>query len=103
MIVRPTTGFMPLFQQTAAEHLRSLESGAISSVELTKEYLDRIAAVDNRVGAFLRVDAEAAIAQAANVDAKRAKQQPLGPLAGLPIAVKDVLCDRGQPTTCASR
>ncbi len=56
MIVRPTTGFMSLFQQTATEHLRSLESGAITSVELTKAYLDRIAAVDDRVGAFLRVD-----------------------------------------------
>ena len=54
MIVRPTTGFMSLFQQTAAELLRGLESGAITSVELTKAYLDRIAAVDDRVGSFLR-------------------------------------------------
>jgi aspartyl-tRNA(Asn)/glutamyl-tRNA(Gln) amidotransferase subunit A len=94
---------MSIHKQTAAEHLRALESGQISAVELTRAYLDRIAAVDERVGAFLRVDADRALAQAAEADAKRAKRQPLGRLAGLPIAVKDVLCERGQTTTCASR
>ena len=103
MIVRPTTGFMSLFQQTAAELLRGLESGAITSVELTKAYLDRIAAVDDRVGSFLRVSADRALADANEIDAKRSKRQPMGRLAGLPIAVKDVLCERGQTTTCASR
>jgi aspartyl-tRNA(Asn)/glutamyl-tRNA(Gln) amidotransferase subunit A len=94
---------MLLHDQTAAEHVRGLDSGVISSIELTKTYLDRIAAVDGRVGAFLRVDADRAASNAAEIDAKRSKRQPVGRLAGLPIAVKDILCERGQPTTCASR
>ncbi|MCI0492783.1 MAG: aspartyl/glutamyl-tRNA amidotransferase subunit A [Planctomycetes bacterium] len=94
---------MSLFQQTASEHLRSLESGDISSVELTRAYLDRIAEVDKKIGAFLRVDAQRAIDQAAQIDAKRRQRQPVGRLAGLPIAIKDILCQRGERTTCASR
>ena len=94
---------MALFEQSASEHLRNLESGAVTSLELTKAYLDRVEAVDSRVGAFLRVDSGRALAMAAEVDAKRVKRQPVGRLAGLPIAVKDVLCERGQVTTCASR
>src|SRR5207247_2119591 len=73
------------------------------SVELTKACLDRIAAVDSKVGAFLRVDRDRALEQAGQVDARRAAKQPVGRLAGLPIAVKDILCERGQTTTCASR
>jgi aspartyl-tRNA(Asn)/glutamyl-tRNA(Gln) amidotransferase subunit A len=94
---------MSLFEQSASEHLRSLETGALSSVELTRAYLDRIERTDARVGAFLRVDAEGALRQAAEVDAKRSKGQAVGKLAGLPVAVKDILCERGQVTTCASR
>lgn len=94
---------MSIFEQTATEQLRDLESGAVSSVELTQAHLERIQAVDDRVGAFLRVDADRALEQAAEVDEKRAKGQSIGLLAGLPIAVKDILCDRGQTTTCASR
>ena len=75
----------------------------MTSVELTQSYLDRIAALDDKVGAFLHVDREGALTQAAEVDAKRAKKGPLGRLAGLPIAVKDIFCERGQTTTCASR
>jgi aspartyl-tRNA(Asn)/glutamyl-tRNA(Gln) amidotransferase subunit A len=93
---------MWLFQQTACEHLRNLVAGKISSMELTKVYIDRIAAVDQQVGAFLRVNADRALEQAADIDARRTKGQVLGPLAGLPVAVKDVLCQRGELTTCAS-
>jgi aspartyl-tRNA(Asn)/glutamyl-tRNA(Gln) amidotransferase subunit A len=93
---------MSLTQQTAAQHLRSLEAGSVTSVELTQAYFDRIAALDKRVGAFLRVNAESALKQAADVDAKRAKKQTVGKLAGLPVAVKDNLCERGALTTCAS-
>jgi aspartyl-tRNA(Asn)/glutamyl-tRNA(Gln) amidotransferase subunit A len=94
---------MSLLYQSAAEHVRSLESGAISSVELTSACLDRIAAVDGKIGAFLRVDRDRALEQAAQVDDQRASKQPIGRLAGLPIAVKDIFCERGQTTTCASR
>ena len=94
---------MTLLPQTASDHLRSLESGAVSSVELTRAYLDRIRQFDDRVGAFLRFDAERALARAAEIDARRAKRQAVGRLAGLPVAVKDILCERGELTTCASR
>ena len=53
--------------------------------------------------AFLRVDPEAALARAEEIDRRRAAGQPLGRLAGLPVAIKDVLCTQGEPTTCASR
>src|SRR5262245_18810657 len=94
---------MSILERTAGKLLRSLKAGEISAVELTAACLERISATDDRVGAFLRVDEKRALAEAAAVDAKRAKKQPLGKLAGLPVAVKDVLCERGQLTTCASR
>ncbi len=86
---------MSILQRNACELLRHLEAGEISSVELTTACLERISATDDRVGAFLRVDEKRAIAQAAAIDAKRAKNQPVGRLGGLPVAVKDVLCERG--------
>jgi aspartyl-tRNA(Asn)/glutamyl-tRNA(Gln) amidotransferase subunit A len=94
---------MSILGQTAVEHLRELQSGAKSAVELTRACLDQITAGDNRIGAFLRVSPEGALQQAADVDARRAAKTPVGPLAGLPVAVKDNLCERGQLTTCASR
>jgi aspartyl-tRNA(Asn)/glutamyl-tRNA(Gln) amidotransferase subunit A len=94
---------MTLAKQSARQLLQRLEAGEVSSVELTQAYLERIGAVEQHVGAFLRVDAERALRQAADVDAHRAQRKPLGRLAGLPVAVKDVLCDQGELTTCASR
>ncbi|HEY4233951.1 MAG TPA: amidase family protein [Lacipirellulaceae bacterium] len=94
---------MSILQHTARELLGSLESREVSSVELTQACLDRIREVDERVGAFLRVNEDRALAQAADVDSRRAQRKPVGRLAGLPVAVKDVLCDREELTTCASR
>jgi aspartyl-tRNA(Asn)/glutamyl-tRNA(Gln) amidotransferase subunit A len=92
-----------LTHKTAAEQLALLNSGQITSEELTRAYADRIAAVDGRVGAFLRVDVDAALQQAKSVDHKRKRGEPLGLLAGLPVAVKDLLCQTGELTTCASK
>jgi len=94
---------MPITDNFATEHLRNLAAGATTAVALTQAYLDRIASTDNRIGAFLRIDADDALKQAADIDARRAKKQAIGHLAGLPVAVKDNLCERGQLTTCASR
>jgi len=94
---------MSLTDRTATQHLSDLQAGRVTSVELTQAYLDRIQQLDGRVGAFLRVDPQAALDQAAAVDAKRRARAPLGRLAGLPVAVKDVLCTQGEPTSCASR
>lgn len=88
---------------TAAELARRIATGEQSSEEVTRAHLDRIAEVDGEVNAFLAVDAERALTTARRVDAKRAAGEPLSPLAGVPIAVKDLLCYQGLPTTASSR
>ncbi|MFL6141726.1 MAG: Asp-tRNA(Asn)/Glu-tRNA(Gln) amidotransferase subunit GatA [Labedaea sp.] len=86
---------------TAAELGAAVASGATSAVEVTRAHLDRIAAVDDRLHAFLHVDAAGALAAARAVDADR--DTPRGPLAGVPLALKDVIVTRGVPTTCGTR
>ena len=92
-----------LTRLSAADLASAIAAGEMTSVEVTRAHLDRIAAVDGRVHAFLHVDAEGALAAAAAVDTKRAAGAPLGPLAGVPLALKDVLTMKGIPTTCGSR
>ncbi|WP_372338819.1 MULTISPECIES: Asp-tRNA(Asn)/Glu-tRNA(Gln) amidotransferase subunit GatA [Micromonosporaceae] len=88
---------------TAVQIAGLIASGEASAVEVATAHLDRIAAVDERVHAFLHVDREGALAAAAEVDAKRSRGEELGPLAGVPVAVKDVIATRGVPTTAASK
>ncbi|MDO9377951.1 MAG: Asp-tRNA(Asn)/Glu-tRNA(Gln) amidotransferase subunit GatA [Nocardioidaceae bacterium] len=92
-----------LIRLSASDLAARLADGSVTSVQATQAHLDRIAAVDGAVHAFLHVDAEGALATAADVDARRAAGEPLPTLAGVPIAVKDVLATRGMPTTCGSR
>ncbi|MFC0628517.1 Asp-tRNA(Asn)/Glu-tRNA(Gln) amidotransferase subunit GatA [Kribbella deserti] len=92
-----------LTRKTAVELTELMTSGQVSSVEITQAHLDRIAAVDESVHAFLHVDTEGALAQAAAVDARRAAGDELGPLAGVPLALKDVLAQEGVPTTAGSK
>ncbi len=94
---------MSLIAATAVESLARLESGEISSVDITRAYLDQIKAHDGRIGAFLRDDSQRALDQAERIDQRRKKGERLGRLAGLPVAVKDLLCSRGELTTCASK
>ena len=94
---------MSIIGATTGELKRRLEQGELTSVEITTAYLDRITRQDDRVGAFITVDADGALQQAADVDRRRQARQPVGALAGIPVAIKDVLCTKGLKTTCASR
>ncbi|MEV1073463.1 Asp-tRNA(Asn)/Glu-tRNA(Gln) amidotransferase subunit GatA [Micromonospora parva] len=90
-------------RMTATEIASLVAGGETSAVEVTQAHLDRIADVDDRVHAFLHVDTEGALAAARAVDERRAAGEVLGPLAGVPVAVKDVLATRGVPTTVGSK
>jgi aspartyl-tRNA(Asn)/glutamyl-tRNA(Gln) amidotransferase subunit A len=94
---------MSLVRGSATELLAQLNAGELTSVELTQAYLDQIKAHDGDVKAFLRVDATAALDRAAEIDKRRREKKPLGRLAGLPVAIKDLLCTQGEVTTCGSR
>jgi aspartyl-tRNA(Asn)/glutamyl-tRNA(Gln) amidotransferase subunit A len=87
---------------TAAELAEKLSSREISAVEATRAHLDRIAAVDGDVHAFLHVS-DHAIQQAERIDERRAAGEQLGELAGVPLAVKDVLVTTDMPSTSGSK
>ena len=94
---------MTTIHSTASEMANALAAKEISSVELTKQHLDRIASVDGKIHAFLHIDSDGALAQADAIDKKRASGEKLSPLAGVPIAVKDILAQKGIPTTAGSK
>ncbi len=90
------------------ETLRALQRGEVSSEDVTRAYLERIDALEPQIHAFLSLYPEQAIAQARAADARRAQarrhpDEPVPPLLGLPIAVKDVLAVEGMTLTCGSR
>jgi len=82
---------------------QALRARTVSSVELMRHSLQRITQVDSKLKAFITVMAESAEAQAREADARFAAGTDLGPLQGIPVAVKDVFCTAGVRTTCGSK
>src|SRR5499427_7629074 len=91
-----------LTRMTAAGLAARMAAGEVSALEVTDAHLARIGQVDGRVRAFLHVEADGAREAARAVDRRRAAGETLGPLAGVPLALKDVFTTLDMPTTCGS-
>ncbi|MGA2848539.1 MAG: Asp-tRNA(Asn)/Glu-tRNA(Gln) amidotransferase subunit GatA [Terracidiphilus sp.] len=89
--------------KTLADLRAEIAAGATSAANLATSYYDRIAAVNPRLNVFLSLTKERALAQAERVDALARKGDPLPPLAGIPVGIKDVLVMRGAPATAGSK
>ena len=89
--------------KSAGELSDLLSSGSVSSVEIVQAFIDRVEVVDNSVKAFNSYDAEDALAQAKASDERRAKDETLGELDGIPVGLKDNLAVKDQPLTCSSK
>ncbi|MDI3522863.1 MAG: aspartyl-tRNA(Asn)/glutamyl-tRNA(Gln) amidotransferase subunit, partial [Bacillota bacterium] len=94
---------MEIYDLTAHELGGLLAAREVSAVEAVEAVLGRLAAVEPAVHAFVTVTREEALAAARKVDEARARGEKLGPLAGVPMALKDNMCTRGVRTTCSSR
>ncbi|AUI52092.1 Asp-tRNA(Asn)/Glu-tRNA(Gln) amidotransferase subunit GatA [Arthrobacter crystallopoietes] len=92
-----------LTRHSAARLAEMLAAKEVTSVEVTQAHLDRIAEVDGNINAFLHVNTEEALTVAADVDKARAAGEDLPALAGVPIAIKDLIVTVGQPTTAGSK
>ena len=92
-----------MITRSASQMAQALVQGEVTSEKLTQDHLDRIAVVDKQVHAFLYVDTQGALAQARSVDSARGRGEKLGPLAGVPLALKDVMVQQGIPTTAGSK
>ena len=90
-------------QLSAIDLVAAVQRGDTTAVQCTEKFLERIEASNGALNAFLAVDRAGALERAADIDARRKAGARLGPLAGLPVAVKDVLCTADLPTTCASK
>jgi aspartyl-tRNA(Asn)/glutamyl-tRNA(Gln) amidotransferase subunit A len=93
---------MELHELTIRQARRKLRAGELSSLELTEALIERIIAVDNDVKAFLTLTLESARQAALSADDRRAGGED-GPLLGIPLAIKDVICVQNSPTTCGSK
>jgi len=86
---------------TATALLAGLEQGAISSEEIVKGLLDGADRL-KRLNVFVHLDPDHILSQARAIDKRRQSGDPVGPLAGVPVAIKDLLCVEGEPTTAGA-
>src|SRR5688500_7519586 len=93
---------MPSYDMTIAEARARLDSGETTAVALTEATLERIAAVDGQIGAYLLTTPEVALEQARAAD-ERIKAGQAAPLTGIPLGIKDVIVTKDIRTTCASK
>ncbi len=95
---------MPELAGLSAEAIaRAVAAGELSASEVVAAALERTAATEGLIGAYLRIDERGALERAADLDRRRARGEALGPLAGVPVALKDNLAMAGEPLTCGSR
>src|SRR6056297_198239 len=88
----------------SAVHLkRLLAAGDVSAVEVARAAIDRMAVTEPTIAGFTHSVGEPLLQQASSIDQRRAAGKSLGALAGIPVAVKDVLCSADMPTTCSSK
>ena len=89
--------------KTLSELREGIASGRLKATDLATSYYERIEQVNPQLNVYLSLTKKRALAQAAQVDAAAAKGDPLGPLAGIPVGIKDVLVMRGAPATAGSK
>ncbi len=92
-----------MIEESAVSIATRVTNGEVTALAVAEAALARIEAADAKLHAFLTVTREVALEQARAVDAKRARGETLGPLAGVPIALKDAICTRGVRTTAGSK
>ncbi len=90
-------------QRTVVELAEAVRGGQVQAQAVAQEHLARIRERDPHLRAFIHVDPDTVLEAARSIDLRRERGESLGPLAGVPVAIKDSLCTRDAPTTCASR
>ena len=90
-------------KMTLKEMVEKIKSKEMTSEELVKSYIENILEKEPKVNAFLSLSCDEALEKAKEIDAKIAKGEALGKLAGIPIAIKDNICTEGVNTSCASK